>query len=80
MISFASTMFPKKSPMLYHEPICHSFFNKCGKTHNLKFTIITIKFFILILERQKGREKERERNIDVRNVDGLPFTQTLTGD
>ena len=30
--------------------------------------------FILLLERREGRERERERNIYVRNIDWLPLT------
>ena len=38
--------------------------------------------FSLILEREEGgeRETERERNIDVRNIDQLPPPHTPTGD
>ena len=34
----------------------------------------------MILERAEGRERERERNIDVRNIDQLPLLYALTGD
>ena len=37
-------------------------------------------FLALILEKGEGREKERERNIDVGNVDWLPPICTLTVD
>ena len=32
----------------------------------------------MILERKEGRERDRERNIDVRNISGLPLAHTLT--
>ena len=34
----------------------------------------------IIFKEGVGREKERERNIDVRNIDLLPLGHTLTGD
>ena len=38
-----------------------------------------LKMCLLILERRKGRERDRERNINVRNISWLPLAHTLTG-
>ena len=42
----------------------------------------SLNFFFLSLtvERGEGREKERERIIDVRNIDRLPLAHSPTGD
>ena len=38
------------------------------------------RFYFVFLERQQGREKENERNINVRNTDQLPLVCVLTRD
>ena len=47
----------------------------------LEILIKTIfKRFYLFLERGEGREKEEERNIDVRNISWLPLVCAPAGD
>ena len=41
---------------------------------------LNILFLLLILERGEGREKERERNVDVRNIKWLPPAHAQTRD
>ena len=46
-----------------------------GKTGHISFYFIFLKRFYLCLEKGKRREKEKERNIDVRHIDWLPLAR-----
>ena len=45
-----------------------------------RFYLFLKIFFYLFLETGEGREKERRKNIDMRNINQLPLMCVLTGD
>ena len=49
---------------------------------NIRTQINKMRFLFLLLipETGEGRKKEKEENMDVRNIDQLPLAHTLTGD
>ena len=51
-----------------------------NKSCIFKQILVYFSLFILFLERGEGRGKDKERNIDVRNIDQLPLVRTLTRD
>ena len=49
---------------------------------NIRTQINKMRFLFLLLipETGEGRKKEKEENMDVRNIDQLPLAHTSTGD